>query len=79
MKQYKTWIMSSVIELQADSKDEAMSVSMLYYTSNAPIAVYDCEEIWTLSFPYNTDEVDKILWWMWERLRESYRSIKKIK
>jgi hypothetical protein len=36
--------MSSVIELIAGSKDEAICVSMLYFNSQAPIAVYDCDE-----------------------------------
>lgn len=78
MKTYNTGIMSSKIELLADSKDEAIAVSILYYMSNAPIAVYDCDEESTLSFPYNPLEVDKILWWMWDKLKESYASIKKI-
>ncbi len=79
MKTYKTWIMSSTIELLADSKDEAISVSMLYFNSHAPIAVYDCEEKSTLNFPYNAWDVNKILSWMWERLKDSFRSIKKTK
>lgn len=79
MPTYKTWIMSSLIEIDADSKDEAICVSMLYFRSQAPIAVYDCDEVSNLKFPYDASEVDKVLWWMWERIKDSYKSIKKIK
>jgi hypothetical protein len=51
---------------------------MLYFNSQAPIAVYDCDEKWTLQFPYSPEEVDKILWWMWERLKVSFHSIHKV-
>lgn len=71
--------MSSLIELEADTKDEAICVSMLYFQSNAPIAVYDCEEESTLTFPYQAEKIDKILSWMWEKLRTSFKSIKKLK
>lgn len=78
MKIYNTGIMSAKIELLADSKDEAIAVSILYFMNNAPIAVYDCDEESTLSFPYSPLEIDKILWWMWDKMKESYASIKKI-
>jgi len=71
--------MSSVIELQADSKDEAICISMLYFNSQAPIPVYDCDELSNLKFPYDSDEVDKVLSWMWKKLKDSYKSIKRIK
>lgn len=76
MKKYNTWIMSSKIEILADSVDEAICVSMIYFRSSAPIAVYDCDEKSTLSFPYDSQQVDKILWSMWDKLKESYKSIK---
>lgn len=78
MKTYKTGIMSSLIELQADSKDEAICVSMIYFNSQVPIAVYDCDEVSSLKFPYDANEIDKILSWMWEKIKESYKSIKKV-
>jgi hypothetical protein len=53
--------MSSKIEIEADNIDQAICVSMLYFNTTAPIAVYNTKEKNTLSFPYSSAEVDKIL------------------
>jgi len=53
--------MSSKIELEADNIDAAKSIAMIYYQSNAPIAVYNSEEESYLNFPYNVESVEKIL------------------
>ena len=68
--------MSNVIEIEAEDIDEAICVSMLYFQTQAPIAVYDTEEKASLSFPYNVEKVDEILSNIWERLRDVYASIK---
>lgn len=76
---YKTWIMSNVIELEADNINQAICLSVLYFQTNAPIAVYDTEEKSTLKFPYNSDEVDNILKWLWtEKLKKYFYSVKLI-
>lgn len=76
---YKCWIMSSVITIEADNIDEAICVSLIYFQSQAPVAVYDTEEKNKIKFPYKSDEVDKILWAMPpEKLKKIYKSILKI-
>ena len=53
--------MSSVIELEADNADEATAISLLWFHSQAPIALYDTEERSTLKFPYDSKQVADVL------------------
>jgi len=77
-KKYKTWMMSQVIELECNSADEAIAISLLYFQASAPIAIYEWEKDLSIitKFPYDAKEIDKILSSMWpERIRECYNSI----
>lgn len=53
--------MSSKIELEADNIDEAKCMAMVYFHTNAPIAVYNSTEESSLSFPYQIEKVENIL------------------
>lgn len=56
--------MSTVIEVHANSVDEAIALSLLYLNTNAPIVVYseiENTEIKTLDFPYSSDKIEKVL------------------
>lgn len=71
--------MSSKIELEADNIDDAKAISMIYYQSNAPIAVYNSEEKSSLNFPYNVEKVEKILDTLGtEKIKEIFSTIKKL-
>lgn len=72
---YKLWVMSSVIELEADDIDEAKVIAMVYYKSNAPIAVYNTKEEAKINFPYNTNQVMEKLQSIWKRWIKIFNSI----
>ncbi len=72
---YKLWVMSSIIELEANNIDEAICVGLLHYQQNIPIAVYDTDEKASILFPYDDKKVDEVLSNMWDRIKESYNSI----
>lgn len=71
--------MSNRITLEAQNVDQAVAVSLLYFMTAAPIAVFVTDASPKLMYPYDAEEVDKVLESMGkENLRESYKSIKKI-
>lgn len=53
--------MSSRITLEAQNVDQAVAVSLLYFMTNAPIAVFVTDSSPKLLYPYDSAEVEKVL------------------
>ena len=71
--------MSNRITLEAQNVDQAVAVSLLYFMTSAPIAVFVTDASPKLIFPYDVKEVDKVLESMGtDNLREARKSIKKM-
>ena len=64
---YEIGVMISKIELEADNIDEAQCIWMVYFQTNAPIAVYNSTEKSSVSFAHKIEKVEKILNEIWKK------------